>query len=72
MGVSFRRFGDLLVEVAEDRLFAENRLAVGESEGRDGVRAGCLGQFDPTLLVGWDLADEIVDAELGQPLPNPS
>jgi hypothetical protein len=72
MSSRLRRFGKLTVEVAEDRLLANDGGSVGEDEGRNRVRASCPDELDTVLFVDWHLTDEIDDAELGQPLPDTS
>jgi DNA-binding transcriptional ArsR family regulator len=59
-----------MVEVDEDRLLADEDLAAGCGEDGDGVRAGALAQQDAVILLDRHLPGQVVDAELGQPLPD--
>src|SRR5581483_7306969 len=70
--VGARLRGDMLVavEVGEDRLFADDRRLAGNDEDGDRLAAGALAEQDALRIVDGHLADEVVDAELGQPLPH--
>jgi hypothetical protein len=57
-------------EVREDRLFTDERLLAGGDEDGDRVGGSALAQKGALVLVDRDLAGEVVDAELGEPLPD--
>jgi hypothetical protein len=68
--VRLGRFPDAFGEVGEDVLLADDRRAVVESERRNRVGPGRLAQRGPRFALDRDLAGEVVEAELGQALPN--
>jgi hypothetical protein len=70
MGARFRGDWFVTVEVDEDRLRTDEWLHAWDDEDGDRFGAGALAQEDALVLLDRHLASQVVDAELGQPLPH--
>jgi hypothetical protein len=61
---------DVGVQVARDRVLADEDCSCRCNEDGDGVGAGAYAEQSSVVTLDWHLAGEVVDPELGQPLPH--
>ena len=70
MGLRIGRGGHPHVEIGGNRVLADDRVAVICDEHGDGVAAGAFAEQETVLPLDGDLPGDVVDPELGEPLPN--
>ncbi len=70
MSLRLERLGVVLAQEGEDVVLADQRRAVHEAEYWDRVGADGRTQGRSRLSLDRNLPDDVVDSELGQPLPH--
>jgi hypothetical protein len=71
VGVRLCGYGLTGVEVGEDRVLADEWLFAGGNEDGDGLGAGAFAQQDAIVFLDRHLSGQVIDTELGEPLPDP-
>jgi hypothetical protein len=70
VGARLGRHRDVSIEVRADHVLAGECLPVRSDEDRDAVAAGSFAEQQALFALDRHLARDVVDAELGQPLPH--
>jgi hypothetical protein len=70
MGARFSRDSHMGVQVALDRVLADQDCSRRHDEDGDGVGASAHTKQGTVVAFDWHLAGEVVDPELGQSLPH--